>query len=149
MKLELRPGEKLNALVVDDEDDIRETLKMFLQMMGIFTFIIEAKDGGDAYRKCQVQKFDLIITDLMMPVVKGIDFIRSYKAHEVREKMTENPTPIIILSANVTGAEVTKALKFGVKYVITKPCTAEQFIAKVTDVLIKHKRDKIKVIKEG
>ncbi|MFT6631394.1 MAG: CheY-like chemotaxis protein [Bacteriovoracaceae bacterium] len=146
MKIEPKNGEKLSILVVDDEDDIRETLRMFLEMMEVFDFIVEAKDGSEATRKCQNQKFDVIVTDLLMPNVRGIEFIQNYRAQEKRERK-ENPTPIIILSANVTGEEVTKAIHFGIKYVVTKPCTAEEFISKVTDVMVKHCREKIKLLK--
>lgn len=148
MKIEPRNGEKLSILIVDDEDDIRETLKMFLEMMEVFDFIVEAKDGSEATRKCQNQKFDIIVTDLLMPNVRGIEFIQNYRAQEKREKK-EGPTPIIILSANVTGEEVQKAIHFGIKYVVTKPCTADEFINKVTDVMVKHNRSKIKVLKDS
>ncbi len=147
MKIEARAEEKLSILVVDDEDDIRETLKMFLEMMEVFDFIVEARDGAEATRKCQNQKFDVIVTDLLMPNVRGIEFIRNLRAQEKRER-PENPTPVIILSANVTGEEVQKAIHFGIKYVVTKPCTAEEFINKITEVLVRHKRNKIKVFKD-
>lgn len=146
MKIEPKLGEKISVLIVDDEDDIRETLKMFLEMMEVFGFIVEAKDGSEAIRKCQNQKFDIIITDLMMPNVRGIEFIQNFKAQEKREGV-ENPTPILILSANITGEEVQKAIHFGIKNVITKPCAAEEFINKITEVLIKYKRHKIKITK--
>ena len=79
MKIEPKAGEKLSILIVDDEDDVRETLKMFIEMMKVFEFIVEARDGSEATRKCQNQKFDLIITDLMMPNVRGIEFIQNFK----------------------------------------------------------------------
>lgn len=147
MRIQPRAGEKLSILVVDDEDDIRETLKMFLEMMELFDFIVEARDGSEATRKCQNQSFDIIITDLLMPNVRGIEFIQNLRAQEKRTRK-ENPTPIIILSANVTGEEVQKAIHFGIKYVVTKPCTAEEFIKKVTEVAVKHCRPKIKVLKD-
>lgn len=147
MRIEPKLGEKLSILIVDDEEDIRGTLKMFLEMMEVFDFIVEAKDGSEAIRKCQNQKFDVIITDLLMPNIRGIEFIQNFKAQEKREKV-ENPTPILILSANITGDEVKKAIQFGIKYVITKPCSAEEFINKITEVLVKHKRNKIKILKD-
>lgn len=147
MKIETKFGEKLSILVVDDEDDIRETLRMFLEMMEVFDFIVEAKDGSEAIRKCQNQKFDVVITDLMMPNVRGIEFIQNFKNQEKREKV-ENPTPVLILSANITGEEVKKAIQLGIKYVITKPCSAEEFINKITEVLVKFKKNKVKVVKE-
>lgn len=146
MKIELRPNQKLSVLVVDDEADIRETLRMFLEMMEVFTFVVEAVDGSDGFKKAQNQQFDFIITDLMMPKVKGIEFIENYNAYENSMKK-ERKTPFVILSANVTGDEVKRAIEMGVRYVITKPCTADQFIQKVQEVLIKHCREKIKVLK--
>ncbi len=147
MRIQLRPGEKLSILVVDDETEIRDTLKTFLDMMDIFDFIVEAKDGSEATRKCQNQSFDIIVTDLIMPNVRGIEFIQSLRAQERRIRK-EKPTPIIILSGNVTGDEVKKAIHFGIKYVVTKPCTAEEFMNKVSDVLVKHCRSKIKVLEK-
>lgn len=131
---------------MDDEDDIRETLRMFLEMMELFTFIVEAKDGADAFQKAQNQNFDLIITDLLMPRVRGIEFIENYFNFE-ENKRIEKKTPFIILSANVTGEEISKAIELGVRNVVTKPCTAEDFIQKVSEVLRKYKREKIKILK--
>lgn len=146
MKMELRPNQKLSVLVVDDEDDIRETLRMFLEMMELFTFIVEAVDGSDAFKKAQNQQFDLIITDLMMPKVKGIEFISHYQAFENSIKR-EKKTPFIILSANVGAAEVKLAIDMGIRNVVTKPCTADAFVAKVQEVLRKNCRDKLKITK--
>ena len=148
MRIELRPGQKLSVLVVDDEDDIRETLRMFLEMMEVFTFIVEASDGGDALRKTENQKFDLIVTDLMMPKVRGIQFIEKHRREEKKTNENGPFTPFVILSANVTGEEVQKAIHFGVKHVITKPCSAEDFVKKIQEVLVKEVRSKIKVLKE-
>lgn len=147
MRIARKLDEKLSILLVDDEEEIRGTLKMFLEMMEIFEFIVEASDGSEATRKCQNQSFDLIVTDLMMPNVRGIEFIQNFRAQEKRQRK-EIATPIIILSANVTGEEVKKAIHFGIKNVVTKPCTAEEFIQKITEVLVKHCRNKIKVFKE-
>lgn len=142
MNISVKPGQKINVLIADDEIDIRETLVEFLEMMEIFTFIIQAGDGAEASLKFKNQDFDLVITDLMMPKVKGIDFIQVINKEDKKQKRR---TPIIILSANVTGEEVQKALFFGVKYVMTKPCTAEQFIEKIEEVLTKDLKAKIKI----
>ena len=142
-----RKTEKLSVLVVDDESDIRETLKMFLEMMEVFNFIVEASNGADALAKCQVQKFDVIITDLMMPKVKGIEFVQNFKQYE-KSKGIKKPTPIIILSANITSDEVKQAINMGVKHALTKPCTAEDFVEKMNEVLIKDLRDKV-IVKQS
>lgn len=145
-RYELRKGEKLSVLVVDDESDIRDTLVTFLEMMELFTIIVQSPDGSDASMKLKNMKFDFVITDLMMPKVKGIELIERVKREDKINKR-EYPTPVMILSANVTSQEVQKALHFGVKYVLTKPCTAEQFMNKVGDVIRKDLRHKVKVLK--
>jgi CheY-like chemotaxis protein len=144
MKIVPRANEKLSVLVVDDEADIRETLVAFLEMMDCFTFIIEAGDGAAAFVKYQNQHFDFLITDLMMPKVRGIELVQNIKRDCERKKTPLIPT--MILSANVTGDEVTKAIGIGVKYVMTKPCTADQFIDKVQEVIKKEFRHKVKII---
>lgn len=146
MKYELRKNQKLSVLIVDDEEDIRDTLATFLDMMEIFSSIVQSPDGSDASLKLKNQTFDFIITDLMMPKVKGIELIERVKREDKVAKK-EHPTPIMILSANVTGIEVKKALHFGVKYVMTKPCTAEQFMEKVEEVIRRELRHKVKLIK--
>lgn len=81
-----------------------------------------------------------------MPRVRGIEFIENYFNFE-ENKRIEKKTPFIILSANVTGEEISKAIELGVRNVVTKPCTAEDFIQKVSEVLRKYKREKIKILK--
>jgi len=147
MQVKLKPGETLSVMVVDDEDDLRETLCTFLEMMELFTSIVQSADGAEAYSKWANQSFDLIITDLMMPKVRGIELIQNIKNME-KKKRVANPVPMIILSANLTGEEVKKAIHFGVKHAITKPCTAQQFIDKVQEVLVKEQRAKLKIKKD-
>lgn len=143
MKIVPKPGQKLSVMVVDDEADIREALVTFLEMMEVFNFIVEAKDGQDAFMRYQNQSFDLIVTDLIMPISSGIDLIQNIKKVE---KKKEAKTPMMILSANLTSEEVKKAIAFGVKHALTKPCTAQDFMDKVTEVMAKTKRDKVKVL---
>jgi len=144
MKITLKPGEKLSVLVADDEIDIRETLVTFLEMMECFSSIVQASNGAEAFFKVQNQEFDFIITDLMMPKVRGIELIQNINREDIRKKRS---TPIMILSANVTGEEFKQAIHFGVKYVMTKPCTAEQFVQKVSEVIRKEFRNKVRITK--
>ncbi len=137
----LRPNEKLSVLIVDDEADIRETIRMFLEMMEIFTFIVEASNGAEALQKTQIQKFDLIITDLVMPKMTGADFVKNYRTYEHRIRCAKE-TPIVILSANVTNQELKKAIEFGVKNILTKPCEANQFMNQIQSVLLKKYKEK-------
>lgn len=129
MSLAAHPTSKIHVLLVDDDDDIRESLSDILKDMKLFSTVVEAKDGSDAFQKFNNQNFDFIITDLSMPKVSGLEFIKNMSS-STSKKMP----PIVILSGNVTGIEVQQALKMGVKYVLVKPCTEEQFIEKVEEV---------------
>lgn len=145
MEIQKIIGKKLSVLVVDDEADIREILKTFLEMMEIFDFIIEASDGAEAFSRCQIQQFDLIITDLMMPKVKGITFIENMLKKE-KKLQERDRSSFIILSGNVTNTEVGHAVGLGIKNIIIKPCSSEQLMEKVKVVLASEKGEKVKVI---
>ena len=130
MAVSSNPGSKIHVLLVDDDNDVRESLAEILKDMGVFSTIVEAVDGKDGFYKYQNQAFDIIITDLVMPKVSGLEFIQNLFGF--KEKATP---PIILLSGNLTGAEVQKSIKLGVKYVLVKPCSEEQLVNKVEQVL--------------
>lgn len=143
-----KPNVNLNILVVDDEADVRETLVSFLEEMECFNMIIEAADGSEAFRKFQMQSFDIVITDLTMPKLRGLELIRSIQEVQIREKKKVNSDcSICVLSGNLTDIEVKKAIGYGVKHVLAKPCSYEDFVEKVQRILIKEHRSKIKVAK--
>jgi len=143
MKVKPRNGEKLSVLVVEDEPELRQTLKEFLETTKCFSFIIEARDGQDGYVRYQNQEFDLIITDLMMPKANGLELVINISKQEQKKK---KKTPLLILSGNLTSLEVKKSINLGVKYLLAKPCTLEKFTEKVHEILIKNHRKKIKVL---
>lgn len=142
MNIKSKSGQKLSVLIVEDESDLRDVIKEYLKMADCFDFIVEARDGQDAYARYQNQEFDLIITDLMMPKASGLELVINIMK---KERSKQNKTPLLILSGNLTSLEVKKAIKFGVKYMLAKPCEAEAFIEKVKNIIVKHKRDKVLV----
>lgn len=79
-------------LVVDDEDDSRKVLKMFLEQDGFN--VIEAADGYDAVEKAVEERPNLIIMDMAMPLVDGINSARTIRLHEELDNI-----PIIGLTA--------------------------------------------------
>ena len=78
-----------------------------------------------------------------MPKVEGVEFIQKIKAYEKSKGFQS--TPIIILSGNITGENVTKAREAGVKYALTKPCSTDDFTGKIIEVLKKYHPEKIEV----
>ncbi len=143
MKVAPRMGEKLSVLVVDDEAEILELLHSFLEAMKCWDFIVQAKDGKEAIQKIQNQRFDLVITDLNMPRAGGMEIVKTL--HNL-EKDKPFSTPVLILSANITGETLKQATALGVKYALTKPCSSETFMEKITGILKREKRQKIKIL---
>lgn len=143
MKIERLSTTKLSVLIVDDEEDIRETLKTYLEMTELFTSVVEAKDGADAYTKTQNQTFDLIILDLLMPKVNGLTFAENLQKSDIKKPVKERAS-VILLSGSITSGELKQAIELGVKNILTKPCSAQDFTQKVQEVLLKEKRYKFK-----
>lgn len=64
-------------LVVDDEANIREIISEFLQTLGYE--VVEAEDGNQAIKECGRKEFDLVITDIRMPNMNGLDLLKNLK----------------------------------------------------------------------
>ena len=110
-------------LLVDDEEDIRTSLKEVIQLQyGNEIKVIEAKDGLEATTKINYQKFDCIITDLSMPRKEGEAFI-----HSVRSNPLNDSTPVIVISGS-TGLEKIKK-EFEFVDTIPKPYRVDKVIA--------------------
>ena len=67
----------MKILIVDDTEEIREILRLFIENLG--HEVIEAVDGQDGFEKAKIHKPDLIITDAMMPKVDGFTLLRNIK----------------------------------------------------------------------
>lgn len=80
-----------NILIVDDSMSIRQTLGMVLRSAGYS--VVEANDGKDALNKLNGPKFNLIISDVNMPNMDGIEFVKA-----VKQSANYKFTPIIMLT---------------------------------------------------
>ena len=127
----LENAEKLKPkiLIVEDTDQIRLRMKEILQ--GDYQ-IIEAADGLEGYEKTCYHNPDLIITDLLMPKLDGIEF---------SQKVFSNPVtmgiPIILLSAVNSDESIIRGYKIGADDYITKPFNPETLKARVRNLLEK------------
>src|SRR6267142_4609348 len=119
------PDVKGNILVVDDEPQITRVLKTTLSSQGYG--VRSASDGEDALRQLKGWSPDLIITDLRMPNVDGLELCRRVR--------TQSRLPIIVLS--VKGEETIKveALDAGADDYITKPFSTNELLARVRAAL--------------
>jgi two-component system, OmpR family, KDP operon response regulator KdpE len=121
----MRPELKGNILVVDDEPQISRVLKTTLSSQGYG--VRTASDGEEALAEMQNWAPDLIITDLRMPRMDGLELAR-----RVRK---ENRTPIIVLSVKGEEAIKVAALDAGADDYVTKPFSTNELLARVRAAL--------------
>jgi len=124
---------KHNAIIIDDEEDVCETLKLYLENTGYFTNIMVSMDGMDGIKKLINQRFSVIILDLKIPKKNGFQVLENIaKKTSTNQNMVGS---VIISSGNLEKDKINKAIKSGVKHFLVKPFDEEQFKAKVEAVL--------------
>lgn len=107
-----------NLLVVDDSATFRQLLCMSLARVdGIAqSNITEAIDGEDALNKVKNGKFDLVLTDIRMPNMDGLEFVR-----KVRGDLNESSLPIIIISTKGADDDISLGMSIGANAYLSKP----------------------------
>ncbi|MCX7016205.1 MAG: tetratricopeptide repeat protein [Candidatus Sumerlaeota bacterium] len=120
---------KLNVLLVDDNANMRHTLRHMLNQLG-FDQIVEAGDGEVALRHLAAQNFDLVVCDWNMPRLKGIDVL-----HAMRRTEKLRMTPFLMVTAEVQEDVVAQAAEGEVDAYIIKPFTAQTLHEKIEAIL--------------
>ena len=128
-------------LIVDDEKIERNGIKMLLKMAGIELEIFEACNGKEALSFLQENQVDILLTDMKMPYVDGMDLLK--------EVCPENPQMKSIIFSGYSEFEYAKtAMKMGVKDYILKPVDPEEFKKTMEKVLKELDQQTISVTKE-
>jgi len=117
-----------NILTVDDSPSIRQMIKMVLAPAG--HTVIEAGDGSEGLAKAKANRLDLVITDLNMPVMNGLELIRALRAMPSLLGL-----PIVFLTTESNDAIKQDAKKAGATGWITKPFKQEQLLAVVSKLV--------------
>jgi two-component system chemotaxis response regulator CheY len=117
------------CLVVEDSPMMRQLLVLALSRLKNLK-VTEADDGVDGLRKLAGGKFDIIITDINMPIMDGLKLVK-----RVRSDPTHKDVPVIIITTEGSNEDRTRALQLGANAYITKPIQAPQVIAKVKELL--------------
>lgn len=120
---------ELNALVVEDSPMMRQLLVFALSRVKQLR-ITEADDGVDGLRKLAGGKFDIILTDINMPIMDGLKLVK-----RVRTDPIHKDVPIVIITTESAEEDRQRALALGANAYITKPIQAPQVIAKVRELL--------------
>ncbi len=111
-------------LVVEDEKDIRELLEHYLKKEGYEVRI--ARDGLDGLEKASREKFDLVLLDLMLPRLDGLEICR-----RLRSQPDTAALPIIMLTAKTEEADRIVGLEMGADDYITKPFSPREVLARI------------------
>lgn len=115
-------------MLVEDEDDLRQGIKAFLEIAGYET--IEAANGKEAMQKISETVPDIIISDIMMPVMNGLELLK-----KVRQQSLLKSTPFIILTAKADLEDVKTGMEAGACYYITKPFKIKELINVISNNL--------------
>lgn len=119
---EVAYGERRRILVVDDSDEMREALAVYL---GGDHEVQTAANGREAMLTVLRDGFDLVLCDLQMPVMEGDVFIRELRA-------MGDPTPVVLMSGDPSAPEVARALRVPF---LRKPFDVRQLRQRIDDVL--------------
>ena len=122
---------KASILLVEDEENLHEALKLNLELDGYD--VTSAFDGTGALNAIQAEYFDLIIMDVMLPEMDGINVIETIR-------LNNNEVPVLILSAKNSSADRVLGLKKGADDYLTKPFNLEELLLRVHKLIEKNKK---------
>lgn len=122
---------KGSILLVEDEENLHEALKLNLELEG-YT-ITSAYDGAAALESLQAEYFDLLILDVMLPEIDGINVTETVR-------LNNNEVPILILSARNSSADRVLGLKKGADDYLAKPFNLEELLLRIKKLIEKNKK---------
>ena len=118
-----------SILLVEDEENLHEALKLNLELEGYE--VSSAFDGAAALKAIDNEYFDLIILDVMLPVMDGIQVAETIR-------IRNNDTPILMLSARNSSADRVMGLKKGADDYLSKPFNLEELLLRVSKLIDKN-----------
>ncbi|MGD0618918.1 MAG: response regulator transcription factor [Bryobacteraceae bacterium] len=128
------------VLVIDDDDSLRDTVQLLLEREGFR--VLSAADGNAGFSEAVTARPDLILVDLRLPGMSGIDICKQIRASGIK-------TPLVVLSA--VGEEVDKVLllEIGADDYVVKPFGGRELLARIRAVLRRTQPEQPKVIQFG
>ena len=115
----------MKILIVDDEENILEIVEAYLVAKNYQVF--RAMDGEEALRKAETIQPDLIVLDLMLPDISGLEVCRRIRK--------SSSVPVIMLTARTTDQDILSGLQIGADHYMTKPFSPKELVARVQTVL--------------
>jgi two-component system chemotaxis response regulator CheY len=120
---------RYNALVVEDSPPMRKMIVFALSRVRQLN-VVEADDGVDALRQIAGTRFDIVLTDINMPILDGLKLVKRLRADQ-----SYRDVPIIIITTEGAEEDRQRALALGATAYITKPIQAPQVIQLVREIL--------------
>jgi DNA-binding response OmpR family regulator len=119
------------VLIIDDEEDVREIAKMGLEMTANWT-VLTASSGTEGLKIAGDKQPDLILLDLMMPILDGKQTLERLQAAEHTASI-----PVILMTAKTEASIEQQLVKLGIVGIITKPFRPLQLADRIIEVLEK------------
>jgi len=130
-----------HILVVEDETSLRQLLTQNLSYEGYS--VAAAADGGEALSSHHARRADLIVLDLMLPVVDGFQVLRTLREHQ-------DPVPVLMLTARGAEQDRVQGLSLGADDYLVKPFSVLELIARVKAILRRTRpAEKPKALRSG
>jgi DNA-binding response OmpR family regulator len=121
-------AEQAHILVLEDDPSVQMLMKKQLTAHGFKVTV--ASDGLDGLMKLEQVRPDLIICDVMMPNLDGIEFVKAVKGHNDTVKI-----PVIFLTAKTDPRSMIDGINVGARFYVTKPFAIDDLLSKVNRAL--------------
>ena len=123
------PPMSIRALVVDDSLALRRSVMYALQRLTQIV-CVEAQDGAEALKKFSQGRFDIVLTDINMPVLDGLKLISHLRSDEANAHV-----PIVVITTESAEADRARAMKLGASAYLVKPVQANEILQTVQKLL--------------
>jgi two-component system alkaline phosphatase synthesis response regulator PhoP len=127
-------------LIIEDEKDILELLQLYLKRDGYDVHI--AKDGEAGLRKASRERYDLILLDLMLPQLDGLEICRNLRSHPQTSQV-----PIIMITAKTEESDRIVGLEMGADDYITKPFSPREVLARIKAIFRRLEKPKAREVR--
>ena len=124
--------DEIRALIVDDSSVMRKIVERMLRQAGLTQLVVhEAGSGTEALELLRTTPVDLILSDINMPSMDGLEFLRQLRAQKLAPR-----TPVVMITTESSEEHVKQAIQAGAQGYIRKPFTAEQVKERVLPLVL-------------
>lgn len=121
----------LNILIVDDSEVMRKVIRRIVNLSGFeIGMVFEAEHGEEALKVLNDNWIDVVISDINMPVMNGIELLK-----KIKESDTISDTPVIVVSTEGRSERIEEIMKLGAAGFITKPFNPEEIRGIICEAL--------------